>query len=424
MKDRNENRPGYKKTKVGWIPEGWHGLHLGSLCIENSGIKTGPFGSQLHTSDYVDSGIPVIMPTNMLAGRVSKTQLSKISEEKAQQLKAQRCQTGDILFARRGELGRCVLITESETGFLNGTGCIRVRLQKSKVYPMFMINFFSTTYTKKWLERNAVGQTMLNLNAEIISAFPVALPPLPEQKKIAEILSTWDETIDHTRKLIDAKKCRKKALMQQLITGKKRLPGIKKEWETYRLSELLKQISRRVEFDDQYIYDLISVRRRSGGVFSRGKIPGHTILTKQMYLAKKDDFLISKMQIVHGASALVTEKFDSKHISGSYIALRVRNSQKLDVDFLNWLSKTPYFYHLTYLASYGVHIEKMTFNLRLFLKSKISIPRDIKEQRRIAEFLSTADEEIETLGKKLAALEKQKRGLMQKLLTGEVRVTV
>ena len=139
MTDRNANRPGYKKTKVGWIPEDWHGIHLGSLCIENSGIKTGPFGSQLHTSDYVDSGIPVIMPTNMLAGRVSKTQLSKISEEKAQQLKAQRCQTGDILFARRGELGRCVLITESETGFLNGTGCIRVRLQKSKVYPMFMI---------------------------------------------------------------------------------------------------------------------------------------------------------------------------------------------------------------------------------------------------------------------------------------------
>lgn len=286
--------------------------------------------------------------------------------------------------------------------------------------PRYIFYLLQTLDFRRFSDKTGVP----GVNRNDLHRIRINYAPLSEQKKIAEILSTWDETIDHTRKLIDAKKRRKKTLMQQLLMGKKRLPGIKKEWETYRLSELLKQISRRVEFDDQSIYDLISVRRRSGGVFSRGKIPGHTILTKQMYLAKKDDFLISKMQIVHGASALVTEEFDSKHISGSYIALRVRDSQKLDVDFLNWLSKTPYFYHLTYLASYGVHIEKMTFNLRLFLKSKISIPREIKEQRRIAEFLSTADEEIETLGKKLTTLEKQKRGLMQKLLTGEVRVNV
>ena len=86
------------------------------------------------------------------------------------------------------------------------------------------------------------------------------------------------------------------------------------------------------------------------------------------------------MQIIHDASALVEEEFDGLNISGSYIALRIDNPRKLYVNFFNWLSKTPYFYHLTYLASYGVHIEKMTFNLRLFLKSEIKIPEDIKEQ--------------------------------------------
>ena len=104
--------------------------------------------------------------------------------------------------------------------------------------------------------------------------------------------------------------------------------------------------------------------------------------------------------------------------------MRVIDSKKLDINFLNWLSKTPYFYHLTYLASYGVHIEKMTFNLRLFLKSEIKIPGSLDEQHQIAEVLTIADYEIVTLETKLSALEKQKRGLMQKLLSGEVRVTV
>lgn len=210
--------------------------------------------------------------------------------------------------------------------------------------------------------------------------------------------------------------------MQQLLTGKMRLPGFNDEWQAFRLSSLLKQISRPVEFDDDTVYQLISVRRRSEGIFLRARMPGNNIRTKQMYLARTGDFLISKMQIVHGASALVTEKFDGMHISGSYIALKVDDNNKLDVGFLNWISKTPYFYHLTYLASYGVHIEKMTFSLRLFLKSKIAIPKDVKEQRRIAEVLSSADDEIAAEENKLTAIEKQKRGLMQKLLTGEVRV--
>ena len=210
--------------------------------------------------------------------------------------------------------------------------------------------------------------------------------------------------------------------MQLLLTGKKQLPGVNDEWQAYRLGSLLKQVSRPIEFDDNAVYQLISVRRRSEGIFLRSKMPGNDIRTKQMYVAHKGDFLISKMQIVHGASALVTEEFDGMHISGSYIALKVDDTDKLDSSFLNWVSKTPYFYHLTYLASYGVHIEKMTFSLRLFLKSKIAIPKDVKEQRHITEILSSADYEIAAEEEKLVTLEKQKRGLMQKLLTGEIRV--
>jgi type I restriction enzyme S subunit len=148
MSKRNENRPGYMKTKVGWIPVDWEVHHLKYLCTEKSGIKTGPFGSQLHASDYVKSGIPVIMPTNISNGRVEKNNVAMVSENTAKRLKFQWCQKGDILFARRGDLGRCALIKEIEAGYLNGTGCLRVRLRMTKAYPAFMVAYFSTLYIK------------------------------------------------------------------------------------------------------------------------------------------------------------------------------------------------------------------------------------------------------------------------------------
>lgn len=414
MNKRNENRPGYRETRVGWIPADWSFSTFGQLLqrvrepvIVEPNISYQEIGLRSHGKGvFHKEPIKGVSIGNKSVFWVQYPAL-----------------IFNIVFAWE----QAVAVTSArEQGMIASHRFPMYKQKRNNVDLSYVFYFFLTKRGKHLLGMASPGGAGRNktLGQGELYRVPMPHPPIPEQKKIAEILSTWDGAIEQTRKLIDAKKRRKKALMQQLLTGKKRLPGFKEKWKTYRLNELIKQISRRVEFDDHAIYDLISVRRRSGGVFNRGKMPGHTIRTKQMYLAKRGDFLISKMQIVHGASALATKEFDSKHISGSYIALRVRDSQKLDVYFLNWLSKTPHFYHLTYLSSYGVHIEKMTFNLRLFLKSKISIPEDIKEQRCIVEALSTADGEIEQLEVKLKALEKQKRGLMQKLLTGEVRVSV
>lgn len=263
-----------------------------------------------------------------------------------------------------------------------------------------------------------------NISLGNLREFRIAIPRFAEQNEIAGILSTWDIAIEQTRKLIESKKRRKKALMQQLFFTKKQSTFGRSAWKKYRLKDLLKEVSQPIDFHDEDFYDLISVRRRSEGIFHRGRVSGKDILTKQLYRTCSGDFIISKMQVVHGASALVTEQFDGLSISGSYIALRCKDKKKLSMDFFNWLSRTPRFYHLTYLSSYGVHIEKMTFNLKLFLKSEISIPGKVEEQERIADFLGVIGKEIGILEKQLAALEKQKRGLMQKLLTGEVRVKV
>jgi type I restriction enzyme, S subunit len=177
-----------------------------------------------------------------------------------------------------------------------------------------------------------------------------------------------------------------------------------------------------VVWNDDELYHLISVRRRSGGAFFRESLYGRQILTKQLFTAEEGDFLISKMQIVHGASAVVPKEFSRMKISGSYIAVHAKDEKVMDINFFNWLSKTRWFYRLTYVSSYGVHIEKMTFDFNDFKRRKIMLPPTLEEQKRIVQVLQTANDEVSLYEQKLTALQEQKKGLMQKLLTGEIRI--
>ena len=423
MSERNKNRPGYKKTKVGWIPEAWDCVPISDLISELLP------GVSVNTDDRpCKAGESGVLKVSAVANGVFFPEENKVIKPEEIRRARGRPSSGNLIISRANTselVGTCGYVSRDyddlflpdklwQTYFSQSNPCCAEWLNALLQIPRCRYEIA--------VRATGTSGSMKNISQRSFLSIRVPRPPFPEQKKIAEILSTWDEAIDHTRRLIGAKERRKKALMQQLLTGERRLPGFNDEWLAYRLDGLLKQVSRPIEFDDDAVYRLISVRRRSEGIFLRSEMPGNNIRTKQMHIARKGDFLISKMQIVHGASALVTEEFDGMHISGSYIALKVDDTDNLDIAFFNWMSTTPYFYHLTYLASHGVHIEKMTFSLRLFLKSKIRIPKDVKEQRRIAEVLSSADDEIAAEEKKLIALKKQKRGLMQKLLTGEVRV--
>jgi len=283
--------------------------------------------------------------------------------------------------------------------------------------------YYTISYEK--LYRIADTSTIPQINNKHINPYKIPLPPLPEQKKIAEILGKWDDGIETVEKLIAAKKKLKKALMQQLLTSKKRFKEFEgQEWEEYPIGNLLKEIKRPVEFNDNELYELISIRRRSGGLFLRERLYGHQIKVKDLRDAHKGDFLISKMQVVRGALGLTTAEFNGMKISGSYIALIPRNPEKLDIEFYSFRTHLPDMYHKIYRSCYGVHIEKMTFNMKLYFQEKLLIPPSVKEQQKIALVLNAADKEIELLNNKLEALKNQKKGLMQKLLTGKTRVNV
>ena len=198
--------------------------------------------------------------------------------------------------------------------------------------------------------------------------------------------------------------------------------GLNKPWKKFRFQELLKPEDRYVEFDDEHSYRLVSIRRRSGGVFFREELQGCDIKTKVMKFVQTYDFLISRMQVVHGALGMVRPQCDGMYASDSYDVLVTKDANILHMPFLDWMSRLRSFWNLTYISSHGVHIEKMTFKLADFMHEKIAIPADLAEQKEIAAILDTADQELTLLRTQRNALDQQKRGLMQRLLTGRVRV--
>jgi type I restriction enzyme S subunit len=199
----------------GDIPDHWEFTTLGEICQRGGGnIQTGPFGSQLHASDYVPVGIPSIMPTNIGDNRIIEDGIVRITEEDANRLGQHRLKAGDIVYSRRGDVEKRALIREREEGWLCGTGCLKVRLGSGVVDPLFASLFLGHPAIREWIVRHAVGATMPNLNTSIMSAVPFALPPLAEQKAIAAVLGALDDKIELNRRMNATLEAMARALFQ------------------------------------------------------------------------------------------------------------------------------------------------------------------------------------------------------------------
>ncbi len=176
-------------------PGHWELTTLGQLCIDGGGgVQTGPFGSQLHSADYVEVGIPSIMPKNISIEGVSTEDIARITEEDALRLSKYLVKEGDIVYSRRGDVEKCSLITQHEHGWLCGTGCLKVSLgENSKVPSSYIHAYLSHPAIREWISRHAIGATMPNLNTSILSAVPVLIPPTDE---IDIIVGIWRNTTD------------------------------------------------------------------------------------------------------------------------------------------------------------------------------------------------------------------------------------
>ena len=213
-----------KETEIGPVPESWEQITLGDLCKGPRGaIQTGPFGSQLHKDDYQKTGVPVVNPTHLNAGRIHHENVPRISDENAHRLERHRLSIGDIVFARRGQIGRMARVTESEEGWLCGTGSFLVRARQPFVDNRFLHYQLSTEPLARWLTAHAAGAIMPNLNNVVLRQIPVFLPPIGQQNRIVAILDAIDRKIDLHRRKRAVLEDLFKSLLHKLMTGEIRV---------------------------------------------------------------------------------------------------------------------------------------------------------------------------------------------------------
>ena len=187
---------------------------LADIC---NSIQTGPFGSQLHKSDYVEFGTPIVMPKDITNGKINDNNISRISKNDVARLFKHKLVPGNIIYPRRGDISKCALITSKEDGWVCGTGCIKVDINQQIANSTYVMYVLCQSETVNWIESNAVGTTMLNLNTSILSDLPIKLPSLNTQKKLANIVSSFDKKIALNRRINDNLEQQAQLLFDNLI---------------------------------------------------------------------------------------------------------------------------------------------------------------------------------------------------------------
>jgi len=221
---RSEETHKFKDSPLGRIPEEWGVSRIIDFSRTKSNpIQTGPFGAQLHAFEYVKDGVPLILIKNIFEGKIIEKNIPHILEKKAMKLKRYRLKSGDVVFSRVGNVGRCAVIKDKQNGWLISGQMLRVRLENPLLDPIFLSYMMDTVWFQKVLESEILGTTRKSINTDILSKLPIILPSLPEQHRIAEILSQIDETIKKEQKYKEKLERIKHGLMEDLLTGKVRV---------------------------------------------------------------------------------------------------------------------------------------------------------------------------------------------------------
>ena len=222
----------------------WETVKLGDIA---TCIQPGPFGSQLHNSDYSETGTPLIMPKDMINGHISHTNLIYVGDEHVSRLSRHQVHKGNIMVARKGDVRKCVFITEKEDGWMTGSDCLKVALNEEVCFPKFIYYQLRSPFIGKWLETISIGATMPSLNTGLLSGIEVFLPPITVQKTISDILSAYDNLIENNQKQIKlleeaAQRLYKEWFIDLRFPGYETTPihdGVPEGWEKTSLEEVI-----------------------------------------------------------------------------------------------------------------------------------------------------------------------------------------
>ncbi len=404
------------------IPDGWTRESL----INVAEIRTGVAKGKKNLKDPVS--VPYLRVANVQDGRIDLTEIKSIEIER-DKLCQYALSDGDVLMTEGGDfdkLGRGDVWRGQISPCINQNHVFAVRVDQNRILPYFLSSLSGSHYGKSYFLGCAKKSTNLaSINSTQIKEFPVLIPPVAEQAKIEEILSTWDTAIETTEKLIENSKAQKKALMQQLLTGKKRLPGFSDEWQQPKFDEILDiDIGGTPSRSNKEYWD--PKKSTENRWLSIADIKSSEIRDSKEYISDQGvknsnvtliptGTIIMSFKLTIGRKAILRKPcFTNEAIC----ALLIKDQETVDPSFL---------FHALDAVDFEREIDQAvkgkTLNKRKLQRLKLRLP-PLAEQRRISAVLSLADQETTNFVQQLEYFKDEKRSLMQQLLTGKRRVKV
>jgi type I restriction enzyme S subunit len=418
MINRGEVPKGYKKTKVGIIPEDWEVKKLGETrdMEDKYSFTGGPFGSDLKTEHYTSNGVRVLQLQNIGDGNFINDYKIYTSNKKADELYSCNIFPGEILIAKMAEpLARACIVPDSEERYLMASDGIRLKVNSDKYITKYILECINSNYFRNKAIKKGTGTTRLRIGLGELAKIKLAIAKKEEQQKIAQILSTWDEAIELKEKLLEEKKKQKEGVMQKLLTGKIRLPGFNGEWSKKTIGNLL--IESKIVAHKPDINKRITVKLNLKGVEKRELTAVEKEGATTHYVRKAGQFIYGKQNLHKGAFGIIPNYLDNYQSSSDIPSFDFK--ENVDGIWFYYYFSRPDFYKNLENISTGTGSKRI--HPKDLYKVVIKTP-SLPEQKAIAKVLSTADREIYLLTQELEQLKLQKKGLMQLLLTGIVRV--
>lgn len=390
IKNENNIPAGYKDSAVGIIPQEWEVARLGEICV------TFKSGNTITSSNIDETGMYPVYGGNGLRGYTNKY-----------------THEGDyVLIGRQGALCGNINYVSGKNYISEHAIAVQVNKDNELKFLAYKLDFWN-------LNKFSESSAQPGLSVEKLVRYKLAIPTILEQQKIVEILRTWDEAIEKQTKLIKALEKRKQALMQRLLSGRTRLPGFTGEWKHIRIENIANEYS--IRNHEQSNLTVLSCTKYNGLVSSLDYF-GKQIYSNDLSsykLVPKNHFAYATNHIDEGSIGYQSD-YDEALISPMYTVFRTNNKIVND-NYMCMLLKTDYMIYKYKSLMEGSIDRRGGLHWKSFASIEVKLP-SLEEQIAIANILVSADDEIKRHNTKLSQLRKQKRGLMQQLLTGKRRV--
>lgn len=360
------------------------------------------------------SGTLVLRSSNVQNGEISLLDNVYVRPEVAY---SQNVDIGDIIVVvrngSRSLIGKHATIKKNMINTVIGAFMTGVKSSQ----PDFINALFDSNNFINQVNRN-LGATINQITIGAFKEMSFNFPTVEEQTQIGNFFQNLDQSIVLQEKKLTQTQNLKKAMLEKMFPKARskqpeiRLKGFSGDWDVDIIGNVLQEVFRPINLDNEMKYRLVTVKRRNGGIAERAILKGKDILVKSQFEVKAGDYVISKRQVVHGATGLVPHELDGSIVSNEYLV--GQGTDKLNIEFFALLSTLPEMYKKFFLSSYGVDIEKLFFDVSDWKKREISLPC-LAEQIQISKFFKQLDETLVLQQQQLQILKNLKQAFLEKM---------